>query len=104
MPRRTMLITALAVALLAPAATFGAGMTTHTDLTERVLAAFASDDYPDYEAWAAQYREALQPGSIFPDWGFVGQLFHDEAEDAHWDPLYSGRRRLHPRHLSAALG
>ncbi|MCB9475912.1 MAG: FG-GAP repeat protein [Deltaproteobacteria bacterium] len=85
------LLMGLSAAMLLTAATAGsalaAGMITHNTVGQRALMYFASAEYPEYAEMMREHQDAFQAGTTFPDWGYAMDGFHDEAEEAHWEPF-----------------
>ena len=61
-------------------------MATHTEVSERASVAFYSSEYPEYNGFVEKYRDAIQAGCRFPDWGYWTG-YQDESELAHWYPF-----------------
>lgn len=79
-------VSSIALTLVIRAGAFGAGMTTHGEVSQRALWYFASERHPIHEHYAMQYQDALQAGAVFPDWGYQFG-YGEESEAAHWDPF-----------------
>jgi glycosylphosphatidylinositol phospholipase D len=76
----------VALVLLICKGLFAAGMATHTEVSERAAATFFSSAYPEYNGFVEKYRDAIQAGCRFPDWGYWTG-YGNESELAHWYPF-----------------
>ncbi len=88
----------VAFVLLSSKGLFAAGMATHTDVSERASVVFYSSAYPEYNGFVEKYRDAIQAGCRFPDWGYWTG-YQDESELAHWYPfIKAAANRFHEKY------
>ncbi len=84
----------IALVLLSIKSLSAAGMATHSDVSERAAATFYSTAYPEYNGFVQKYRDAIQAGCRFPDWGYWTG-YQDASEDAHWYPFIKAAANLY---------
>jgi len=63
-----------------------AGIATHGEVCQRAVWPFTSEQFPVYQQYLAQHQDALQAGTVFPDWGYQFG-YNNESEAAHWEPF-----------------
>jgi glycosylphosphatidylinositol phospholipase D len=88
----------IALVLLTCKSLLAAGMATHTEVSERASVAFHSSAHPEYNGFVEKYRDAIQAGCRFPDWGYWTG-YQDESELAHWYPfIKAAANRFHQKY------
>jgi glycosylphosphatidylinositol phospholipase D len=75
----------LFILIFCPMAASPCGMATHGEVSQRAMWSFDAQD-SDYNQYIATHQDALQAGSVFPDWGYSFG-YGNESEEAHWDPF-----------------